>query len=139
MKKSNNKGYLSIDMAVAIVAIIVFSGLIISLMYVNFLGNTKTKKEAVAMIYLTELMENIGIAKYDEVIQENIEELKPVDLRESSESNQVYKLDINIEEIKPNEELKETADIIKKITATISYTVADKTYSNTLERIKIKE
>ena len=62
MKVKNNKGYVAIDMALAILGIIVFSGLIISLMHSNFLGNAKTKKEAIAVIYLTELMENIGIA-----------------------------------------------------------------------------
>ena len=136
MKIKNNKGYVAIDMALTIIGIIVFSGLIISLMYSNFLENTKIKKESIATIYLIELMENVGISKYEDVIQENIENLKPVDLKENLE---VYETDVKIVEIKPDEEGQENLDIIKKITATISYKVGNKTYYNTLERIKIKE
>ena len=133
MNIKSNKGYVAIDMAVAIIGIIVFSGLIISLMYSNFLGNARTKKEAIAAIYLTEIMENVGIATYDDIKQDNIENLKPADLRESSSNNDknIYTIKIDIVEIK--------TDIIKKVTSTISYTVGNKTYSNTLERIKIKE
>ena len=40
-------------------------------------------------------------------------------------------------EIKTFEDRKK--EFIKTITAKISYTVGNKTYSNTLERIKIKE
>ena len=159
MKLKNNKGYVAIDMAVAIIGIIVFSGLIISLMYSNFLENAKTKKEAIAVIYLTELMENVGIATYEQVpldkekeknlelYQEKIENLKPADLKKSSSSNNkdVYRIDIKIVNIGQDgeeiniEQVEETNDIIKKITATISYTVGNKKYSNTLQRIKIKE
>ena len=136
MKIKNNKGYVAIDMVIAIVGVIVFSGLIISLMYSNFLGNAKTKKEAIAVIYLTEIMENIGIATYEEVIQENIENLKPIELTEEPYKD-VYEVNIDIEY--PNDENGQPIEFIKTITATISYTVGNKTYSNVLERVKIKE
>ena len=136
MKLKNNKGYVAIDMAVAIIGIIVFSGLIISLMYSNFLENAKTKKETIAVIYLTELMENIGIATYEEVTQENIENLKPTDLTKEPDKD-IYEVNIQIGH--PVDEKEEPVEFIKTITAQISYTVGNKTYSNTLERIKIKE
>lgn len=136
MKLKNNKGYVAIDMAVAIIGIIVFSGLIISLMYSNFLENAKTKKETIAVIYLTELMENIGIATYEKVTQENIENLKPTDLTKEPDKD-IYEVNIQIGH--PVDEKEEPVEFIKTITAQISYTVGNKTYSNTLQRIKIKE
>ena len=148
MSIKNNKGYVAIDMAVAIIGIIVFSGLIISLMYSNFLGNARTKKEAIAVIYLTEFMENVGIARYEEVpldsekeididgYQEKIENLKPADLNKEPDKN-IYELYVEIGH--PHDENGKKIEFIKTITAKISYTVGNKTYSNTLERIKIKE
>ena len=136
MKLKNNKGYVAIDMAVAIIGIIVFSGLIISLMYSNFLENAKTKKETIAVIYLTELMENIGIATYEKVTQENIENLKPKDLTKEPDKDIN---EVNIQIGHPVDEKEEPVEFIKTITAQISYTVGNKTYSNTLQRIKIKE
>ena len=130
MKLKNNKGYVAIDMAVAIIGIIVFSGLIISLMYSNFLENAKTKKETIAVIYLTELMENIGIATYEKVTQENIENLKPTDLTKEPDKD-IYEVNIQIGH--PVDEKEEPVEFIKTITAQISYTVGNKTYSNTLQ------
>ena len=134
MSIKNNKGYVATDMAVAIIGIIVFSGLIISLMYNNFLTNAKVKKETIAVIYLTEIMENVRIATYEQVpldeeeekdrnlYKEKIEKLKPEELREGGKFKDAYKVDIKI-----NVEEGIETDIIRKINATISYTVRNKT------------
>lgn len=131
--KSSNKGFVGIDMTVAIVAIIVFSGLIITLMYNNYLENIKIKKEALATIYLTQIFENIAIADYQDVTQANIDNFIPADLEENNYNVQLT--------ITSNLELPdiENQDILKKVNAVISYQIANKQYQYTMERIKIKE
>ena len=131
MKAKNNNGFVAADMTIAIIAIIIFSGLIISMMYNNFLENMKIKKEALAMIYLTEALENIGIADYNEVTQENAESLIPTELADTS-----YQMQI---EVISDLDLSDTEDIIKKVKATISYKIGNRNYETSLERIKIKE
>ena len=110
MKKNN--GFVGVDMVIAILAIITFSTFLISLMYNNFLENLKLKKEALATIYLTEALENVGIINFDALTQENI--------------------DNGAINVVPSE-------IVKKVKATISYTAGNKNYQYIMERAKIKE
>ena len=133
MKIKENKAFATIDAVIAIIAIIIFSGLIITLMHNNALENIKMQKEALAMVYLTEACENIAIADYDEVTVKNIDNFKPSDLEEN-------KYNMNIEIIEENN-LKENQneDLIKKIKITISYKLVNKEYSSSIERHKIKE
>lgn len=126
--QKNQKGFVGVDMAVTIIAIVTFSTLIISLMYNNFWENLKLKKEALAMVYITETFENIGKANYDEVQQENITNFLP------NEAKEYYTATAKVE-LNDNESEK----IIKKVTLTLSYKVGNKTYNVTMERLKAKE
>ena len=133
MKIKGNNGFVGIDMVVAILAIMVFSGLIVSLMYNNAIENLKIRREALATIYLTETLENIGMAAYEEVTQENAQNFIPEDLVDK-------KYDMNIT-VTSNLELEDNQDenIIKKVEVTISYEVGNKKYQNIMQRVKIKE
>ena len=119
-------------MVIAIFAIITFSALIISLMYNNFLENMKIKKEALATIYLTETLENIGIESYDYINIENKENLISTNAIENG-----YDIQLTISNLYGNDASKE--NIIKKVVATISYKIGDKNYQYSMERTKIKE
>lgn len=131
MKRNNEKGFIGVDMTLAILAIMIFSGLIISLMYNNTLENLKVRKETLATIYLTQVLENVGIATYDEVIQENITNFIPEDLQQD-----YYNIDIVVSE---DTNVSGEENIIKKVEATISYELGNKKYQYSMERIKIKE
>ena len=48
--KKDQKGFVEVEITVTIIAIIIFSTLIISLMYNNFFQNTKLKKEGLAIV-----------------------------------------------------------------------------------------
>lgn len=131
MKFKKDTGLAGTDMIIAIIAIIIFSTFILSLMINNSIENIKIAKETMAMIYITEIFEKIGIEDYDDVIEDNIENFIP----EEALSN--YKIDITIED--DFEGIKEQQDIIKKIRVTLSYNVGNKTYTSSMERYKIKE
>jgi len=129
IKKDN--GLAGVDMIIAIIAITIFSTLIVSLMYNNVIENVKLKKETLAMIYITEAFENIGIETYDNITEENINNLVPEEARNN----------YNIEMTVTNEfdDVTNNEYIMKKITLKLSYEIANKTYSCSMERMKIKE
>lgn len=126
MNIKEGKGFVGTDMLIAIAAIMIFSGLIISLMYNNFVENTKIKKQALANMYLVEILENISIADYEDVTNEN-PNIIPADL-----STENFDVELEISESGGEK-------ITKKIIATISYQIKNKKYEYSIERIKIKE
>ena len=138
MNRKNN-GFVGIDMIIAIIAIIIFSGLIIFLMYNNFLENLKIKKEALATIYLTETLENVGITNYDDLTQENIDN-GAINVVSPEIENYNYEMRIEVltEDLSLTETQKQTG-IVKKVVATISYKIGNKNYQHSMERVKIKE
>ena len=139
MNIKNNKGFLAIDTVVAVIAMMIFSVLIITMIYTNFMTNYKVRIRTLSTIYLVETLEKIGIAKYDEVTSENTENFMPSNMRKNYEMTiEIYE---DVEEILnesgqtelPNEQ------IIKKVVAKVTYQLSDKKYEYTMERIKIKE
>lgn len=133
MKINSNKGFVGVDMVLAILAIIIFSAIIVPMMYNNFLENSKINRRALAIIYLTETLENVGIAAYDDVTQENINNFIPSDI---GEYNYEMKVEVTNDDLVLSSEQQD--DIIRKIKATISYKLGNKTYEHSMERIKAK-
>ena len=131
MKIKKDSGLVGVDMVIAIIAITILSTLIVSLMYNNVIENVKLKKETLAMIYITETFENIGIESYTNVTEDNINDLVPEDAINNYQVEMTVTTDFD--DITNNEY------IMKKVTLKLSYEVANKTYSCSMERIKIKE
>ena len=123
----NEKGIITTDVVLSIIAIMIFSVLFISLMYNNSIENIKLKQQALAIADITEIFENIGIANYENITNENIASFISNDVSEHA-----IKIDLKVTQI--GEE-----DILKKITATASYRISDKIYEFSMERMKIKE
>ena len=126
-----NKGLAGVDMIIAIIVIVIFATLILTLMGNNAIENAKITKETMAMIYITEIFEKVAIADYEDIIQEKTNDLIPQDALKN------YKIDIAIEN--NSEELEKQEDIIKKIKVTLTYNVGNKNYTTSMERYKIKE
>lgn len=127
MKKNN--ALAGIDIVIAVVAIIIFSTLILSLITTNVTGNVKIAKETIAMIYMTEIFEKIGTANYDNVTKANKEEFI------SSNVFGDYEVEFKVTEHKPN---GEADNIMKKIELTLKYKIGDKTYECSMERLKAR-
>ena len=125
MKKNN--GIAGVDIAIAIVAVMIFSTLMLTLIINNSKETVKTAKETIAMIYMTEFFENISIAEYDEVTQENINKFIP----EGVEKN--YEVQIDVEDnIGANE------DIIKRVQLTLRYEIGNRKYECSMEKLKVR-
>lgn len=128
----NNKGITGTDIVISVIAIILFTSTILALMSNIKLENLKIKSKLIADVYLVETLENIGIAKYDEIVPENVDNLIP---------NMSENFEAKIEIIKVNEEVdtEKTEDILKKVTVKILYRVGNKKYEEIAQRLKIKE
>lgn len=126
-----SKGITAVDVSIAVVAIIIFTSIIVSMMANVKLENTNIRRKAIATIYLTEILENVGIAAYDNV-KENNAQLIPSNMPD------VYDAQISVEKLKDSDATKEQ-DLIKKVTVSISYHVGNKEYTETIQRLKVKE
>ena len=125
----SDKGFTATDIAIAIVTIIIFTSTILGLMYNVKNENVKLQAKLLSNIYLTETLENIGIADYDDVTSEN-SNLIPADITDK------FHVTLEVTEV-PNENSEE--NIVKRINAKITYTIAGKQYENSIQRLKIKE
>lgn len=131
MKIKKEKGLAGVDIIIAIIAITIFSTLIVSLMYNNVIENVKLKRETLATIYLTETFENIGIESYENITEENINNLVPQEARDS------YQVEMTVTSDFANVDNNE--NIMKKVVVKMSYVVGNKSYSCSMQRMKIKE
>ena len=124
MEFKNSKGFVGTDIIISIIAIVLFSSLILALILNNSSKSVKLYKDAQATLYLTETLEKIGISVYSE----NYENCKPQEAIEKGYT-------ITIDEPKKIGE----NDIIQKISVDIKYKIGNKTYKQTMTRTKIKE
>lgn len=131
MKIKKNNGFVGVDAIISIIAIMIFSTIIVSLMSHNVIENVKLKKETLATIYISETFERIGIEDYDNVTLDNINNLVPTEALEN------YDVEMNIET--EFEDINNNENIMKKITIKMSYEIRGKKYSRSMERIKVKE
>lgn len=130
LKKDN--ALAGIDMIIAIVVVMIFSVLILTLITNNALENVKNAKETMAMIYITEIFENIGMAEYDTVSKENANTFI------SQEILNNYDVEMRVEDTFEKIENKDQ-DILKKVYLTLTYEIGNKVYSCSMERLKIRE
>ena len=145
MKLKKDKGLAGVDIVIAVIALMIFSTLILSLIYNNVAENVKLKKETLAMIYITEIFENVGIESYENLengTYENIGENDDIDntyIKDliPEDAKREYRVDLTI--TNELENVENTEDIIKKIVVTLTYEVNDKNYTCSMERMKIKE
>ena len=136
MNLRNSKGFVGVDMTLAIVAVIIFSILIIALISNNLIENLKVNKKALATIYLTETLENIGIAKYEDITKDKIEHIAQ-NLIPKDSVEKGYTIKIELDE-STSFGAEQTEDIVKKVKVTISYSVGNKKYEHYMERLKAK-
>lgn len=124
MKKNN--ALAGIDIVIAVVAIIIFSTLILSLITTNVTGNVKVARETIATIYMTEIFEKIGLADYDDVTEDENNEF----ISENVLGD--YEVEFSVTQY-PKEE-----DILKIVKLTLKYEIGGKTYECSMERLKAR-
>ena len=126
----DNKGFTQTDIVISIIAVMLFKTIILSVMINVKNSNAKLKAKSIANIYMTEILENIGIAQYEDVTEENKSKFIP-------EMTKAFETQINVTKVSDEDSKKE--DEIKKVEVKITYKIGNKTYEENAKRLKVKE
>lgn len=127
----SNYGFTMIDLVIALIIIMIFSGIIGTALYEAFKMNSKTKVSAAALNFVIEILEDIDKITYDEV-QNGMESKYMTQFSIPSG----YNLSINVSNyIEGNE----TEDLIKIVKLTIEYKMAGNEEKIVIEKIKVRE
>lgn len=146
MKKQN--GFMVTDAMLAILILIMFTGIITSLIYNIVLTTKKIKISSQEIAYITDVLNHANIIRYDEVTTENL--ISYINTKtdtvnslsagtDTSTLVTPYKMSINVQTYEPKDTSIEKRDLIKIITVKVECTLAKKTYSiemKTLREIK---
>ena len=126
----DNKGFTQTDIVISIIAVMLFTTIILSVMINVKNSNAKLKAKSIANIYMKEILENIGIAQYEDVTEENKSKFIP-------EMTKAFETQINVTKVSDEDSKKE--DEIKKVEVKITYKIGNKTYEENAKRLKVKE
>lgn len=127
----NNKGITGIDVTIAIIIIIVFTGVIANLMFSIYKTAIEIQKGANADAYATIILEKVDEKPYDEIDENFIQTLKNNGEIEISED---YITELSIE---PYTDYQ--FELIKKVNLTIKYSVNNEEKTLNIAKLKIKE
>ena len=140
------KGVIITDAIVAILIILLFTGIVTTLMVNIALESTRIKMNSQQTDFATEIFEYVEGLAYDYVTQDNL--IKYVNdkgisavsagatIDTVSNANAAYKIGVQVETYTPTDTSLPELDIIKIITLTIENNVNNKTYSTTMSTIK---
>lgn len=122
-----NNGFTMQDVIIAMIILILFTGLIGGIIVNIYEIQAKTKLNAAATLYAIQIIENIDKINYDEV--------KDGDLKNWRKDYGIpdkMNLDLEVETYDEN-------DMIKLVTLTISYEFSEKTETLVLKKFKARE
>lgn len=131
-KINSEKGFTMQDLLIACFIIIVFVGIISSLMYTVYKINLKTKLMSQMTVYAVKILENIDKISYEEVQTKTAQEYK-------NEFSIPNGFDVQIQISNYIEDADSIDDVIKIVNLKLSYTFRNETEEFTVTRLKIKE
>lgn len=129
---SNNKGFTGIDLVVSLILLVMFVGLITSLMSSTYKLSLEILKSANANAYATIIFEKVDEKAYEEVTNNFVENLKSAG--EISIDNSEYTIEFSVQPITSLEE-----DVLKKVDINIKYDINGEEKSIVMTKLKIKE
>lgn len=127
----NNKGITGVDITIAIIILITFTGVIASLMFSIYNTSLNIQKGANADAYATMILEKVDEKSYNEVDENFIQMLKDENEIEISDD---YVTELTIE---PYTDYQ--YELIKKVNLIIKYTVNKEEKTLNITKLKIKE
>lgn len=149
-KLKEQKGFAASDALIAVLVIILFSGLIATISYNIYISNSSIKRMSKATSYIVDLFEYIDKINYEDVTKQKLTSYfnnkyyvgdKPeVKLLETDESvTTPYKATIEIVKYNETEGNTEKLDLVQEITMTVTYKLGNKEQNITMTRNKTKE
>lgn len=142
-KLKGQKGIVVSDAIIAILIILLFTGLIATLITNIVLESTKIKMNSQQMDFAIEILEYVENMPYESVTANNlIDYVNGKGVEYVSAGTTVdslttpYKIGIEVEKYNETEGNRDKLDIIKIITLTIENNLEDKSFSTTISRVK---
>lgn len=128
----SNKGFTIQDLVVALMVIMLFVGTITGAYLSIYKVQADTKIDAVATVYMVQIMERVDKVGYEEFTSQTLGEEFVNQVRNDFTIPSSF--GIVIESTPANEE-----DIVRTVKVSLNYTFSDKERSITMERLKVKE
>ena len=128
MKLRSNKGITGIDLAIAIIVLVTFTILIITLMSSIYRNSIDIQKNANAMAYATIVLEKVDEKAFEEINADFVNTLKDSGEVEISSD---YIINFSTEVLEEN--------LIKKVGVKVSYDINGEQRTITINKLKIKE
>lgn len=131
-KKKNtlldNKGVTGVDLAISLIIIAIFSGVIAMLMANMYRTSIEIQKSANAMAYATIVLEKVDEKSFEEIEDDFVEKLKSSGEFSMDDS---YSMNFSTDILEEN--------LFKKIVVKINYEIGGEQKSITINKLKIKE
>lgn len=123
----NNKGITGVDIAIAVIVITIFTGLIAEIMYSSYVQGLNVQKAANANSYATIILEKTDEKPFEEVTNDFIDNLKnsgEIDI------DGQYNISMNVEDLN---------QMMKKVTVDVKYKVNEEEKEISFSKLKVKE
>lgn len=154
IRKEN--GFATSDALIAVLVIVLFSGLIATLTYNIYLATTSTKRISKANGYITDIFEYVDKSYYDDINTENIANYfnnkyyyqentttprEDAEVSMNKSETTPFKILLKIENYYPNPNAPkdEKLDLVKKITVTVKYKLGSRQQEIEISRAKARE
>ena len=130
-KIKNNKAISIADVAIGLIVLMMFTGILTSSVYEIYKHNALTKIDAIVTNYMVKVAEEIDLLPYDQ-INENLSQT----INEKCNIPEEFNINFTIQDYKLEESQE---DIIKYVTINIEYKALEKDENYSVKKIKIKE
>lgn len=131
-KLKSNKGISMADVVIALLILIILSGVIGNILYQIAYNNAALRMNAIATDYAVKVAEYIDKIPYENVINGmQITEINGEQIIDK------FNVSIEVENYNNNDSTKE--DIIKKVIITVNYNILKETKNYKIQKLKIKE
>ena len=159
-KIREQKGFATSDALIAVLIIILFSGLIATISYNVYLSNSSIKRMSRATGYITNVFEYIDKEYYDNITVNGLKNyinnnqttfntannqinISSNNANEATttigNSNPAFTMDIYIEYYNKTQGNTDKLDLVKEITMTVKYKLGNKNQEITMTKNKVKE
>lgn len=128
----NNRGVTGIDLVISLLILVMFVGLLTSIMASTYKLSIEIQKSANANAYATMIFEKVDEKPYDEIDNNFIETLK--NAGEISIDETEYTIEFSVESVDSLEE-----DLLKKVSIIVKYDINGQEKVIVMNKLKVKE
>ena len=131
-KLKSNKGISMADVVIALLILIILSGVIGNILYQIAYNNAASRMNAIATDYAVKVAEYIDKIPYENVTN-------GMQITEINGEQIIDKFNVSIEVENYNNDDSTKEDIIKKVIITVNYNILKETKNYKIQKLKIKE